>query len=223
MHCVTQATLARDAMSITFFNPASQCPTLSRYDGRLVAKKRPVFHPELAEFFRELREKRAGLGFRQVVKLAQERGLTAITHETLRGLEKGTTENPKSEVLRAAAAFYKIPYEELASRFIEANYGIVITAPGQAGTEPGTSIQTKAAQKATNGAVAVELPPDSVSALEEVVAAAASLVELGERIQERAEKVLGRQDADTRTRTTSRIARRGVGRRSATQRTRKQT
>lgn len=123
MHSNTDGTRRRDALSTTFSTRGSQCITVRRYDGAGVRQRR-VFHPELATFFTKLREAR-GIGFRQAVALAARRGLSALTHQTLRGLEKGTTKNPEPEVLQALARLYAIPYEEVLTRYIDCRYRTV--------------------------------------------------------------------------------------------------
>jgi hypothetical protein len=95
--------------------------------------KRPVFHPELAAFFRGLRVAR-GLGFNQAVDTARRRGLP-VTTQHLRGLEKGTTKNPDPDVLRALARLYDLSYEALATQYVRVRFGLQVAA-GQPDESP---------------------------------------------------------------------------------------
>ena len=101
----------------------------------VVARLRPIFHPELAAFLKGLREAR-GLGQRQAANIAQSRGLTALTHGVLFNLENGKTKKPNPEALRALAVLYGIPHEDLLARFAEATYGPLQSTAGSKGLLP---------------------------------------------------------------------------------------
>jgi hypothetical protein len=189
-------------LSITIFNGGSQCATVRGYH-RPQVPERPVFHPELAAFFEELRVSR-GLGFRQIVKLAQERAkdrdhpewrvLKALTFQTLRGLEKGTTKTPDQDVLRAAAVFYGLSYEDLAGRYVHKLFGLAIADTPQ---EDGGPVAAPASTSVGPGGVHVSSAtgPLAQQTLRDVITAAAAIIELGERIQAGAGEILGGQDA----------------------------
>lgn len=86
-------------------------------------RKRPVFHPELATFFRHLRAGR-GWSLRGAASQAQRWKLTPLTYQALFRLERGQVKNPEPEVLKALATLYDMPYDTLAGRFIEQRYGL---------------------------------------------------------------------------------------------------
>lgn len=130
MHCVTENAPRCDAVSSTISCGGVRCSTDGVYD-RSQVSERPVFYEATAKYFRELREARK-LGFRQMVARAQAAKLTAITIETLRGLEKGKTKVPDANVLRDIARFYDLPYEHLAGLFVEHLYGLRVSAAGTA-------------------------------------------------------------------------------------------
>lgn len=86
-------------------------------------RDRPVFWPQLATFFTNLRvEKRWGQ--RQAAKIAENRGLTILSRQQLLRLEKGQTKDPDADVLRAVASLYELPYEEVVRRLAVAKYGV---------------------------------------------------------------------------------------------------
>ena len=84
-------------------------------------RQRTVVHADIAADLVQLRgEKSAG----QMVSLARRRGHTALTPQSLRGLEEGTTRYPDQALLRAFADAYGMDYEPLAWLFIKANYAL---------------------------------------------------------------------------------------------------
>lgn len=84
---------------------------------------RPVFLPELGQFFQQLREQK---GWKQAYagSLAERRGLSGLSRQVLLRLEAGRTKNPEPNVLRSIATLYQVPYEELLARFWQARYGV---------------------------------------------------------------------------------------------------
>jgi transcriptional regulator with XRE-family HTH domain len=162
--------------------------------GLFLVGGRPVFNEALGRFFRELREARK-LGLRQVVALADQRGLSAVTLNTLGTLERGSTKHADPELLHALAELYKIPYEQLVSGYVLQKYGVVSELKHKKIDEPVTSLvhdigvssalpvqETYAhAHRGTHDAE----PPDVRSPLivaEELHAHAAALTELALRI-----------------------------------------
>jgi transcriptional regulator with XRE-family HTH domain len=87
-----------------------------------VAKRRPVFHPALGEFFQSLRPE----DWKQsdAARYAKLRGLKVLTRQVLLRLERGKTKWPSPAVLRAVADLYSLNYEELVHRVTEQAYGI---------------------------------------------------------------------------------------------------
>lgn len=83
---------------------------------------RRIFHPELGQFFRKLREDRE-MGLRQAADMARRRGLKSLTLNSLGKLERGGTKNPEPELLRDIATLYEMTYEELVGRFVEQRFG----------------------------------------------------------------------------------------------------
>lgn len=71
---------------------------------------RPVFYPDLGEYFEGLR---AAEGWSQsdAARFAAQRGLTALTRQVLLRLENGATKNPEPDVLRAVADLYGQDYQ----------------------------------------------------------------------------------------------------------------
>lgn len=59
---------------------------------------------------------------RQAAMLAQERGLSALTRQILFRLEHGQIKTPDSGVLRAVADLYKLPYDDLVTRWTRAHF-----------------------------------------------------------------------------------------------------
>ncbi len=104
--------------------------------------KRPVFWPELAKFFQELREAK-GWGQRQAADIAQRQGLRVLTRQVLLRLETGQTKNPKPEVLRAVAMLYDVPYEAITTRVA----GDVFAMPSAGrGKRRGSNVELEAAR-----------------------------------------------------------------------------
>lgn len=89
--------------------------------------------PNAGKVFRDLRTEQ-GLGLRQASKLAVGRGFRLLTVNRMGGLERGETKNADPGVLREMADFYKLPYEDLASRFLREKYRIDLTSHGGEGT-----------------------------------------------------------------------------------------
>lgn len=92
-----------------------------------VVPKRPVFHKEIGQFFRQLRVAR-GWGLRQAGRIAEEKRLDLLNFNTLGTLERGATKNPEPELLRELASLYKVPYHQLVGRFLTHRYGVGIVA-----------------------------------------------------------------------------------------------
>ena len=88
-----------------------------------LARKRPVFHPDLGRFFSDLRAARKW-SLRGAASLAKRRGLYALTYQVLYRLESGQTKSPTPEVLRAFAVLHELSYEELVRRLTIARYGV---------------------------------------------------------------------------------------------------
>jgi len=109
-------------MSNTFFNRVSHCLT---GPDTMPSVARPVFHRELGEFFREIRENKK-LGLRQAAQIAGNKGLRALTKSALHSLEAGMTKNVDPDVLRALADLYEISYESLVARFVAVRYQITL-------------------------------------------------------------------------------------------------
>lgn len=96
-------------------------------------ERRPVFHPDLGRYFAELR-KAHGWKQSQAAHFAARRGLAALTRQVLLRLENGKTKNPEPDVLRAVGDLYGVPYEQLVTRCVEAQYGVELrpARPGEA-------------------------------------------------------------------------------------------
>jgi transcriptional regulator with XRE-family HTH domain len=92
------------------------------YDHRASLPKRRVFTKEIGDYFVALREAR-GWGQSHAADLAARRRLGGISYQTLRGIEEGTTKHIDPETLRALAALYDRPYEEVATRYVALRYG----------------------------------------------------------------------------------------------------
>ncbi|HXG71479.1 MAG TPA: helix-turn-helix transcriptional regulator, partial [Gemmatimonadaceae bacterium] len=100
--------------------------------------KRPVFFPDLGDYFRALRLAK-GLGFNQAVEHAHQRGMAGLTKQVLFGLEHGQTKDPEPDALRAVADLYGVPYRDVVARVSGAKYRCDLI--GHAGE--GTSNLTK--------------------------------------------------------------------------------
>lgn len=83
---------------------------------------RPVFHKELGDRLRKLREAH-DWSVQQAINIAKGKQHRALTLNRLRWLEEGKTKFPDAEVLRAVADIYDLTYAELAKAFVAANYG----------------------------------------------------------------------------------------------------
>lgn len=81
--------------------------------------ERPVFHPNLGKHFRTIRLQRR-LGFRQVVRIANDRKLAGVTATTLGQLERGTVWCPEAVLIRSLSEIYKKSYRELAASVVAA-------------------------------------------------------------------------------------------------------
>lgn len=88
--------------------------------------KRPVFHPKLGQFFRDLRLAH-GWGLRQAARIAAERGLSSLNMNSLGALERGAVKNPEPELFRELAVLYKHPYAELVGAYLAQRYGVMVT------------------------------------------------------------------------------------------------
>jgi hypothetical protein len=91
-----------------------------------VAKKskekraRPVFHRDIAA---DLRAMRGGKSATLLIIAAEKKGHT-LSPQKLRGVEVGTTRYPDRDVLEAVAAAHGLDYQQLAWRYVTANYGL---------------------------------------------------------------------------------------------------
>jgi len=90
-----------------------------------MAEVRPVFHPEIGQFFTGLRESK-GWTQRQAEDIAERKKLTALTRQVLWRLEKGKVKNIDPKVLRALAELYQMSYVELVGRWTTHRYGVDI-------------------------------------------------------------------------------------------------
>lgn len=99
---------------------------------------RRVFHQELGAFFKALRDNR-GWGFRQAVQIAEGAHLTALTRQTLAGLESGRTKHPNPNVLRALATLYEMPYSEMVALYTQQQYGVDLRHTDEETGQPSTS------------------------------------------------------------------------------------
>lgn len=84
--------------------------------------ERQIPLPEFGSFLAGLRESMLWKQS-QAADIAARRGIV-VTRQALRGLEKGRTKGPDPVLLRAIAALYRVPYEELVRRFVAERYGI---------------------------------------------------------------------------------------------------
>jgi transcriptional regulator with XRE-family HTH domain len=109
-------------LSTTKYNTVQQRQPARVLGSDLVARKRPVFHPALGTFFKELRESR-GWSLRGAASLAGRREL-ALTYQVLFRLEQGQVKNPEPEVMRAIASLYGLDYSDVVSRFIAMRYDL---------------------------------------------------------------------------------------------------
>jgi hypothetical protein len=85
--------------------------------------ERPVFHKDLGDFLKGVREHR-GWSLQQAVNVAAGKKLPALTWNKLRLIEAGKTKLPDPDVLRAVAAIYGLNYLELAVPLVEETYGL---------------------------------------------------------------------------------------------------
>ena len=110
------------ALSLTVSNFFKHQPIgLGRVPARVSAQT------QMGRYFRGLRETRR-LGLRQAVTLAQGRGLTAVTLNSLGFLERGAIKNPEPELLRDLASLYGEPYSTIVQRVVEFRYGFSFTS-----------------------------------------------------------------------------------------------
>lgn len=101
-------------------------------------RARPVFHRELGETLKRLREKE-GWSVQQAIIRAKAKHHTALTANRLRWIEEGKTKFPDADVLSAIAEIYGIAYVGLAASFVSANYGRDLlghSPPVQSGSHP---------------------------------------------------------------------------------------
>jgi transcriptional regulator with XRE-family HTH domain len=91
---------------------------------------RPVFHPQLAPYFRSLRERR-GWGQNQASDLALRKGLSLLTRQVLLRLENGKTKWPDPGVLQQLATLYDLPYAELVAEVVRHTYGLAFTVENE--------------------------------------------------------------------------------------------
>jgi transcriptional regulator with XRE-family HTH domain len=213
-------------LSITIFNGGSHCATGADYH-RPQVSGRPTFHPELAEFFKTLREAAGIRSFRQAVSIAARRSKTepifkAITPQTLRGLEKGTTKNPNPQVLRAVAELYRVPYADLAQRFFEKGFELAKADESQTVDAP---VAPPASDAVGLGGPHVSpatspfaLTPEDLATLQNFVAAAVAIIQLGTRFFGDTDQILGGHVAAPRARPAKNVARHPPRRRSTAQR-----
>lgn len=87
---------------------------------------RPIFHADLGAFFLSLRTEK-GWKQRTAADIALRRNIKPLTRQVLLRLERGQTQNPKPEVLRALATLYERPYAEIVTRFAWARYRVSLT------------------------------------------------------------------------------------------------
>ena len=85
-------------------------------------RKRPVFLPELGQFFKDLREAR-GWTLRGAASQAERWDLPKITYQVLFRLERGQTKHPDPDVLNALARLYELPYDDLVARWVKFRFG----------------------------------------------------------------------------------------------------
>jgi transcriptional regulator with XRE-family HTH domain len=84
---------------------------------------RPVYHLGIGKELRDVRE-RKHWSAKQVCQFASSKGFPQVTPQSLRGLETGQTQYPDADVIRGVAAVFDLRYEQLAWRYITANYGL---------------------------------------------------------------------------------------------------
>ena len=84
---------------------------------------RSLYHPELGQYFRALRESR-GWSQRSRALLAARKRHLPIEATPLSWLETGRTKNPDPELLRALATLYGVPFTEVAREVIRHTYAI---------------------------------------------------------------------------------------------------
>ena len=84
---------------------------------------RNLYHPELGQYFRALRESR-GWSQRSRALLAARKRHLPIEATPLSWLETGRTKNPDPELLRALATLYGVPFAEVAREVIRHTYAI---------------------------------------------------------------------------------------------------
>lgn len=87
--------------------------------------KRPIFHPELGAFLRDLRETKYA-SLRQAEFYAEQRGFKRLKRGVLAALETGATKNPDPGVLREFAALCGLAYEDLVTRMVVAQYQVAL-------------------------------------------------------------------------------------------------
>lgn len=88
---------------------------------------RPVFHPALGAYFKQLREQRGfknpASGQSDAARQAERQHLRTITRQIIVRLEAGRTKWPDPDVLRDLAALYRVPYTDIVARVTADAYG----------------------------------------------------------------------------------------------------
>lgn len=109
---------------------AARCDVATAHYDRPRMGSRPIFMPDLGTYFVSLRE---GRGWKQMqaAAIAHRRGIP-LSYQALRGLEGGKTKSPDPAVLRAVAALYQVPYEQVVERVVAVRYGLDDTSAAPA-------------------------------------------------------------------------------------------
>lgn len=147
---------------------------------------RPVFHPEIGQFFTDLREAK-GWTQRQAEDIAERRKLAALTRQVLWRLEKGKVKNLDPKVLRALAELYDMSYEGLVERWTAHRYGVAVALvardlPGHAGPGSSPAVPSQAPQGGDSDSApaaptrVLAVDPGIVRALENVAALVARAI-----------------------------------------------
>jgi transcriptional regulator with XRE-family HTH domain len=89
-----------------------------------VPRERPVFHKEIGQFFKDLREAR-GWTLRQAADIAhRNKKAPVLTRQVMFRMERGQVKVPEAAVLKGFSALYGVTYETLAGLFVSKLFGL---------------------------------------------------------------------------------------------------
>ena len=168
-------------------------------------RRRPVYHPELGSFFRELR-KSQGWTLRQAGDIAHRRGLTSLSRQVLFRLERGQTKNPEPEVLQALAKLYNFSYSVLVGRLTKARYGLdayEVRAPKHE-LDKDEDPLAQQPESQPHEFAAPPLDPDVIQNLADIAGHVATLRQTADSLQAISERYMAKLDRGASPATTAR-------------------